>query len=251
MTSKSRNQYPKQGPGPSWVPEGVWKQECQQWQPHTLISSKSQAGNLGINLNNAAQMHSKGSSTICTLSGRAHKWNLFHPRITHQHLTTCLELECVIEKRTYSSFTKRFPLQPWVFGLSIVIMCNTNVDAFFLGGCSASAEAPQTWPEAGGSSDRDKSWGWAPATCSSQHLWETCTQVSWDTGRRHSKAPVRATSSSINRPEEPCDSSGKLELWVEKLHTRAAQQLCQPRCGSHSQILHALHCRTRALGSPY
>lgn len=101
-----------------------------------------------------------------------------------------------IEKRIYSNFTRRFPLQPWVFGLSIVI---TRRCLLLLGGCSGRAEAPQTCP--GDRDSRDKSWGWAPARCSSQLLWET-----W----RHSKAPVRATYNSINQREEPHDSSGKV-----------------------------------------
>lgn len=45
----------------------------------TVNSCKSQLGNLGINLNNAAQTHGKGSSTSCTLSGKAHKWYFFPP----------------------------------------------------------------------------------------------------------------------------------------------------------------------------
>lgn len=46
-----------------------------------------------------------------------------------QGLPTSMEFHLYgIEKRIYSNFTRRFPLQPWVFGLSIVITCNTQGD---------------------------------------------------------------------------------------------------------------------------
>lgn len=114
------------------------------------------------------------------LAWKISQMTLFHLRITQQHHTACMELECVIEKRIYSSSTRRFPLQPWDFGWSIVITCNTQAHTSFWVGVFNLCWGSKTCPGAGGSSDRDsrdKSWGWAPAMCRSQHLWGT--HVCW------------------------------------------------------------------------
>lgn len=176
----------------------------------TVNSCKSQLGNLGINLNNAAQTHSKGSSTSCTLSGKAHKLYLFPPPFPPKDYPPAphsLHGTGVCHWKEDIQFYQKLPTATLSFQVKHchhVTHKQTPCSGWVH---SASAEGPQTCPGAGGSWDRDsrdESWGWAPATRSSQHLWQT-PRCPGD--RRHGKAPVRAAL-------QPNKSTGRA-LWFQ------------------------------------